>query len=462
MKGVRVAHTAPATSWRREMKPTPAGRTLDVARRWTYRWGMRRLPPLLVWCAGYWLGAGVAPSLGQSFVAQVGAVRIEAVASTDSRGVASACTAAAMALQARGWRTPAMVVRVVDNPFDATAAPADLILGANEALEDAFFRAAEAMVRRDVGRVAPPAQAGVVARLVAAHLAPAGAGLRRAWEASWVTALVQGEVIETALLEAVWRVGGDDLLRLVATRPWPEGVVAALAEHLDVNPQEVVSEVVLAGLLNPAALGFGVAAPPLGPLPASGWEAGRADPVGVGVRIFPLPGRAAGEAVSLLRSREVAAHAVVRYPFAGQFDVAPLEEGKELAVPLQGVSWAGVVVTSLTPTGAVSLTSRPLLEYPVVLERWDFAAGEGHVTISWETRHHEDLLGFVVEALERDGRHAWRPLRREFVPAGEDGRRPFSYSFVESGHEDAHLYRLVALTRAGFLAELGNFPVATP
>ncbi len=411
---------------------------------------------------GILVGITALPALGAKVRERVHSVRIETDGSSGSEEVLEACAAAVRAVQARGWKTPPMVVRVLQSPFDATTPASDLVLGADEPVADAFFRTVEVLVRRDLSRVAPATQSEEAARLVAAHLSPPGSGLRQAWQRQWVAALAEGELVEAALLETVWRLGSDALVRALTPRPWPEGLISGLREHLDGDPTEAVSQVVLAGLLDPRALGFEVEAPRL-LAPGEGRTAqALAETVTPGVRLYPLPVRAAAEGVSLLRSRGVATHAVVRYPLTGQYDVIRLVEGEEVAVPVRGVSWAGVVVTSLEQGGRLSLTSRPLAEYPVVLERWDFAAGGGAVMIEWETRSHSDVLSFVVEGLGRAGEHGWRVLCQEFVPAAEDGSQPFSYSFLAAGGEDVQLYRLSALTSRGFLAEVSTFPVLTP
>lgn len=414
---------------------------------------------MLVLFAFMILAVSASPAGAQGLHAQVGAVRIFADGTAGGGEVAAVSVAAARLVQARGWRPPATVIRILDNPHDATAPSSDLALGAHWSTEDAFFLTVEALIRFELGRTAPPPRATTAARLVAAHLSPPGSSLRQAWESQWVASLARGELTETALLETVWRAGGDRLVRQVASRPWPEGLVKTLAEHLDGDPLEAVTEVVLAGLLDPARLGFRVAPPPL-PAPATApLGCGFAGQVGFGVHFHSLPARAAGEGVLVLRRRGVSAHVVVRYPFPGQYDAARLADGEELAVPLRGVSWAGIVVTSLADGGALSLASRPLPEYPVALQQWDFTAGDGNVTISWETRTHEDLLGFVVEALARDGQRGWYALRRQFLPVAASGKLPFSYSFVEPGGGDAEMYRLAAVTSQGFLAELGVFPI---
>ena len=400
------------------------------------------------------------PSLAESLSERVGSVRIETDGAAGSEQVAATCAAAARALHARGWRTPPMVVRVLQSPYDATAPASDLALAADEPVEDAFFRTVEALVRRDLGRVAEATRARDAARLVAAHLSPPGSRLRQAWQREWVGALADGELVATALLETVWRLGGDALLRAVTAAPWPDGLIALLAEHAEGGLAEIVSQVVLAGLLDPRALGFEVEAPAL---PDQGGRTAQAvaETVGAGVRLYQLPARAAAESVSLLRSRGVVAHAVVRYAFPGQYDAVRLAQGEEVAVPLRGVSWAGIVVTGLADGAGLSLSSRPLSDFPVALERWDFEAGDGSATISWETKSHSEVVGFVVEALARHGEQGWQTLRREFVPVAEDGCRPFSYTFVEAGGEDVQIYRLSALTARGFLAEIGTFPVLT-
>lgn len=416
---------------------------------------------MLICCAGTVAAVLAAvPSLAQSYSERVGSVRIERDGAAGGEKVAATCAAAVRAVNARGWRTPPMVVRVLQSPYDATAPASDLALAADEPLEDAFFRTVEALVRRDLGRVAEATRAQDAARLVAAHLSPPGSRLRQAWQREWVAALAGGELVTTALLETVWRVGGDALLRTVTPAPWPDGLISALQAHVEGDLAEIVAQVVLAGLLDPRALGFAVEAPAL---PDQGGRTAHAvaEAVGPGVHLYPLPVRAAAEGVSLLRSRGVVAHAVVRYAFPGQYDVVRLAEGEEVAVPLRGVSWAGIVVTGLAHGVGLSLSSRPLPDYPVALERWDFEAGGGAVTISWETKSHSEVVGFVVEALARHSEQGWQTLRREFVPAAEDGFRPFSYSFVEAGGEDVQLYRLSALTARGFLAEIGTFPVLT-
>ncbi len=401
------------------------------------------------------------PPRAEGLAERFDSVRIETDGTPGSEDVAAACAAAVHAVQARGWKTPPVVIRVLHSPFDATAPASDLALGAGEPLADAFFRTVEALVRRDLSRVAPTIRAGEAARLVAAHLSPRGSALRRTWEREWVAALARGELVGTALLETVWRVGGDAMVRAATPAPWPEGLISALWERLKEDPTEAVSQVVLAGLLDPQALGFEVDAPALLAQGEHPTVQALAESVSLGVHLYRISTRAMAEGVSLLRNRGIVAHVVVRYSFGELYDVVPLAEGEEVAVPLRGVSWAGVVVTALGDGGAFSLSSRPLPEYPVAMEGWDFQAGDGTVTISWETRNHTDVLGFVVEALAREGGRDWRAVRRVFVPAADDGSQPFSYSFVETGAEDSELFRVSALTRRGFLAEVGTFPVAT-
>lgn len=421
----------------------------------------RTIRLLAVWLVALVVFLGATGAGAQGQVDVVANVRIEADGSPGSHQVAAAVQAAARTVHARGWRTPGMVIRVLENPFDATVPGSDLALGSLEPVEEAFFRTVEALVRRDLGRVAPPSRASVAARLVAAHLSPPSTKWRRAWQESWLTALAGGEVMETALLETAWRVGGDDLLRAVTAVPWPEGALAVLADRLEGDVLEAVSEVVLAGLFNPSALGFEAPAPLLPGLQGRRFADGIGGELGFGVHLLPLPVRASAEAVTVLRSQGMAVHAGVRYPFPGQYDVVRLREGEEVAVPLRGVSWAGVVVTNLSLRGALSLTARPLAEYPVALERWDFAASPENVVISWETRRHDGVLGFVVEAMARAG-GSWQSLQRDFLPVADSGEDPFSYCYLQAGDDQVHLYRLLALTRDGFLAEIGTFPVVAP
>ncbi len=180
---------------------------------------------------------------------------------------------------------------------------------------------------------------------------------------------------------------------------------------------------------------------------------------GTGLRLVAIPNDTNAVALQAIQYERGAAWVAVKYALTGSFDAVALGPKAEVVVPLQGASWAAVVVVGIGPDAHVAINSRPLDDYPVRLKRWDFLAGEGAASLAWETQRHEGLRGFVVEALQADSGGKWSVLRRTMVPVAESGEKSFGYAFVDDDTNGVGAYRLLALTSDGFLAEVGMFPL---
>jgi hypothetical protein len=385
-------------------------------------------------------------------------VAFEVERSPGAQATYAACAEVIRALAQRGWDTGRVRVRIQSNPFDATASPADVILGAGEPSDDSAFVLATAIVERQLRRNADPSTARVLAQSVAAHLSPPGTASRLRWELSWLARLGQGEIVTTALPEALWRTGADAAVRLASQGGWPDSGMAALVAYGVEEPLRVVGEIALAGLLDPENLGFhGSAATDLATSITQRESTVRFP--SAGVRIVAFPADVSAVAVLPIQSERAEAWVAVRYPLTGGFDAVPLSPRAEVAVPLRGLAWAGVVVVALDDESSMSLAVRPLTDYPVRIKRWDFLAGDQTVTLTWETEHHDGLRAFVVEALQADASTSWSVLRRTIVPVAENGEGSFGYAFVDEASDEVAAYRLLALTADGFLAEVGSFPL---
>lgn len=358
----------------------------------------------------------------------------------------------------RGWDAELVRVRIQDNPFDATGSSADIVLGAGEPGEDSAFVLASTIVERQLRRSTDPSTAHTLAQSVAAHLSAPSSGKRVRWEVGWLDRLGRGDVLTTALPEALWRAGGDAAIRRSARGSWPGSAYEALTALGVETPLREVGELAVAGLLDPQALGFH--RPPVPDFaPSITQQDGSVRFAGAGMRIVALSVDASAAAVLPVQSDRVEAWVAVRYALTGAFDVIPLNPRAEVAVPMQGLAWAGVVVVGLEPDAHLSLAVRPLADYPVRIERWDFLAGDRAVTLTWETQHHEGLRAFVVEALENSDPSTWNILRRTILPVADNGESSFGYAFVDEETENVAAYRLLALTTDGFLAEVGSFPL---
>lgn len=385
-------------------------------------------------------------------------VAFEVERSSGAEAAYAACAEVIRNLAQRGWDTGRVRVRIQTNPFDATASPADVILGAGEPSEDSAFLLATAVVERQLRRNADPSTARVLAQSVAAHLSPPGTANRLQWELAWLSRLGQGEIVTTALPEALWRTGADSAVRLASQGGWPDSGLQALAAFGVEDPLRVVGEIALAGLLDPENLGFhGSAATDLATSITQRDSTVRF--AKAGVRIVAFPGDASAVAVFPVQSDRAEAWVAVRYALTGGFDAVPLSPRGEVAVPLRGLAWAGVVVVALDAESSMSLAVRTLADYPVRIKRWDFLAGDQTVTLTWETERHDGLSAFVVEALQADASASWSVLRRTVVPVAEDGEGSFGYAFVDETSDEVAAYRLLALTADGFLTEVGLFPL---
>ena len=385
-------------------------------------------------------------------------VTFEVERSPGAQAAYAACAETVRMLSRRGWATESVRVRIQGNPFDATASVADVVLGAGEPSEDSAFALASIIVERQLRRSTDPSTARILAQSVAAHLSPPSSAHRLRWERAWLGRLNRGDVVTTALPEAVWRAGGDAAMRRAARGGLPESAIEALAAEGVESPLRVTGELAVTGLLDPEVLGFHRP-----PVPDSAPAVTQHSPevrfAAAGLRVLALPRDANAVAVFPVRSDRVEAWVAVRYALTAGFDLVSLKQDAEVAIPLQGVAWAAVVAISLEPDAYLSLAVRPLVDYPVQIKRWDFLAGDRTVTLSWETQRHEGLRAFVVEALENTAPGTWTVLSRTLMPVVEDGEASFGYVFVEEERVDVSAYRLLALTEDGFLAEVGLFPL---
>ncbi|OFV81611.1 MAG: hypothetical protein A2Y78_12270 [Acidobacteria bacterium RBG_13_68_16] len=385
-------------------------------------------------------------------------VTFEVERSPGAQATYAACAEVVRMLSQRGWDAESVRVRIQGNPFDATASVADVVLGAGEPSEDSAFVLASTIVERQLRRSTDPSTARILAQSVAAHLSPPSSAHRLRWERAWLGRLGRGDIVTTALPEALWRAGGDVAMRRAAHGSLPESAIEALAAAGVESPLRVTGEVAVAGLLDPQALGFHRP-----PVPESAPSVTQHAPdvrfVGAGLRVVALQGDANAVAVFPVKSDRVEAWVAVRYALTGGFDLVGLKPDAEVTVPLEGVAWAGVVAVGLEPDAYLSLAVRPLVDYPVQIKRWDFLAGDRTVTLSWETQRHEGLRAFVVEALENGAPGSWTVLGRTMLPVADDGEASFGYAFVDEECDDVSAYRLLALTADGFLAEVGLFPL---
>jgi len=402
--------------------------------------------------------AAAASAAPRASTAQVRDVAFDVEPSAPGRASFAACAEVVKLLSQRGWDTAALSVRIQANPFDATSSSADLALDAGQPVETNAFMLAEALVERQLARTAEPAVARMLAETVAAHLSPPGSAARVQWERSWIQRLASGQLLTTALPEVLWRDGADAAIRRASRGPWPESALQALAALGIDNALHAVGEVAVAGILDPAVLGF-----QRPPLPEFAPAISQADTdvrlSTAGMRIVKLPPDATAVGIVPVQSEGVEAWVAVRYALTGAFDVVPLNGRTEVSVPMRGVVWAGVLVAALQPDASLSFAVRALPDYPVQIKRWDFVAGETDATLTWETQRHEGLQAFVVEALAATPTGAWNVLRRTVVPVAREGENPFGYTFVDEETKNTAAYRLLALTADGFLAEVGTFPL---
>jgi hypothetical protein len=379
--------------------------------------------------------------------------------SAAAAAIVEACAMAEGVLADHGWTVPQGVVRVGPNPFDATAAPAEISLSTREAPEDTAFELTEMLVRRTLAASRRAAPVDALARTVAEHIAVPSSDRLAAIEREWLTRVGRGDVVTTALPELLWRVGADEAIRSAASGRWPDAAIQVLRDHGCEDPVKDVGEIVLAALVQPQSLGL--TAPPLAhaKLPAAvrDTEIAFSSPA---ARYLVLPTGSGAIGIQPLRTGDgAAAWLAVRYALTGECDVVRLGEGRELAVPLQGLEWAAVVVVSLAPSASVSLNLRVLGDFPQHLARWDFVAAAGTANLAWETDSHRGLSAYVVEALRQSADGTWSVARRVIIPVADDGGESFGYAFVDPDSDDVAAYRLLALTEDGLLGEVSSFPV---
>lgn len=397
---------------------------------------------------------------GLPFAAEAGGVTFEVAGTPAAAATLAACQQVAEDLAHRGWQPRPLRVEIQAGRFDATSA-ADLVLDSGAEPVDNAFELVRAMVAAALPRTAPPALVRLVAETVAAHSVPAGTPARTVWEAAWLRRLAEGDAATTALPELLWRSGADDAVRRVLDGGWPEAAFATLSRLGVADARSALGEVVIAGLLRPAALGFTAAAPVLG-RPAPGDDR-RLDlsPGLLSLRIAPVDVSSHAVAARAARVAGGAVWALVRYTQDGGFDAVPLADGSEAVLPSGGVVWAGVAALGFEAGSRAIVDLLPREDFPILLERWDFQASEGAVVLTWETGRHEDLQGFVVETLVAGEGSGVTVRARSLVPVSDAESEGQSYTFVDEVARDVVGYRLVAVTGEGFLAEVGAFPLAS-
>lgn len=356
------------------------------------------------------------------------------------------------ALASRGWPVHELRVRLAKDPFDATLPGADVILPLSMSPEDNAFLLVHGVVKKALG---PGELTEAVASLVAAHMAPPSSGLRHAWEARWQELLLAGELQHTALLEVLWRRGGDQVIRSLTS--WEEAWKAIANAELHQDWEESLWNVIAAGLLTPAKLGFTV-----GPVR---WPA--MDPVG-DAAFFRLKTpqlrwvvpSGEGNGVGLLPNRLVRGSVRVFVIYDdGRFDVVPATPIQEVQVSRMGVKKLMVAVMSQPGEALVSLTLRPLHDYPVLLGGVEFSQDEGRWQLAWDVEQQSDVAAYVVEIWRRSPQGEALQAR-ELIPTLESG--PARHFWTREGLETSSQVRLFALTNFGLLARLFVTPVVNP
>lgn len=357
-----------------------------------------------------------------------------------------------LVLASRGWPVQELRVRLVKDPFDATLPGADVILPLSMSPEDNAFLLVHGVVKK---ALEPGELTEAVASLVAAHMAPPSSGLRRTWETRWQEQVLSGELQRTALLEVLWRRGGDQVMRTLTS--WGEAWKAIADAGHDENWEEPLWDVIAAGLLAPAKLGFTVG-------PAS-WPA--MDPIGDAalfrlvtpqVRWFVPAGE--GNGVGLMPNRLVRGSVRVFVVYDdGRFDVVPVTPLQEVQVPRLGVKRLMVAVMSQPGEAVVSLTLRALGDYPAVLGAAEFSQDGGRWQLTWDVEEQSDVAAYVVEV--------WRMTpqgealqARELIPTLESG--PARHFWTREALEGANQVRVFALTHSGLLARLFVTPIINP
>jgi hypothetical protein len=405
------------------------------------------------------LGAAQDTSAAAGLRLAVGGASFEVEPSAAAQASFRACTETLDALTTRGWDVSGMSVRIQRNAFDATQPGNALVIASDLAPEESAFELAVWTVQRQLRRTADPAIALLLAQAVAAHLAPPGAAPRVRWEREWLERLANGDLLNTALPELLWREGADTAMRGAANGTWPAAALAVLKELGLDRPLRSLGEVAVAGFLDPARLGFRGSSLPL---QATNFAIAGATvaPGRAALRVVPLGRESDAVALSALHAQGVEAWVVVRYPLTRGYDAVPLPTQGEIAVPLRSIAWSGVIVVNLDADASLSLAIRPLPSELVHVRSWDFAAGSNAVDLAWQTEGRPGVQGYVVEALTKGEQGTWTVLRRGLLPSTEGSAAPTSYQFTDSDTSGVVAYRLLALTDDGFLAEIATFPLS--
>ncbi len=421
--------------------------------------GFSPLIGLIAALAAFDAAAVVVPGAACSGSRRLGSMTYITDGSAGAAASVVACVQAEAVLAEHGWRAPHAVVRIEENPFDATAMPAEIALSSAAAPEDNAFELTEALLRRSLAAATRAAPVDVLATVVASRLSVPPAARRAAIEAAWLDRVGRGDILTTALPELLWRTGGDRAIRSAVAGEWPATAIAVLRELGCEDPLGAAGELLLAALLEPASLGLTTQPLRLAALAA----VARSSEVSLdapGARYVVLPTGSGAVGVEPLRSNDgAAAWLAVRYSLTGDYDAVRLSEGHELAAPMQGVEWAAVVVVSLAPAARVSLNLRAIADFPQQVSRWDFVATHGAANLAWETENHRSLSAYVVEALSHAADGTWSVVKRVILPVADDGDAPYSYAFVDPESDDIAAYRLLALTDEGLLGEVSTFPV---
>ena len=381
----------------------------------------------------------------------------EADRSPEAVRTVAACAQVVRILLEQGWELPETSVRVQGNRFDATTA-AGIALASESLPADSAFRLARRLLTDSLWRVMDQTTADALSSAVAAHLTPPEAATRIAWEQDWLSTLAYGDVERTVLPELLWRAGGGRAIHDAVVEGWPEGALAGLRRLGVEDVTAAAAEMATAGLVNPGALGFGVRSP----MQMLSWSAQSGDQVRFirpGLRVLELPHSDVAMAVEVVHCSKAAAWLAVSYTGSRGFDALPLTTGTEVATPALGVRWAGIIAVSVEGGGEESFAFRPRPNFPARLGESSFVAAAGEVSLSWETESHEELQAFVVETVRRNAEGRREVLRRALIPVAEDGTEPFTYAYVDDDLEGVTEYRLLALSNAGLLAEMGVFPL---
>ncbi len=288
----------------------------------------------------------------------------------------------------------------------------------------------------DAGALSSPPVLAAFLDALEARLSKGASDVREAWE---IAGLAPGDDAEPFLRDVAGRAGAagglaDALSETVASR------LASAASRRGAPAAAVARRVWLLGSATSA-----------GPAPL-GWRRAslRTEDERGGVELaLPETGFRAGRAVVFYRGD------------AGDFDTVPVRPGEIRLLP--GSATSGVHVVLADGDGSdVVLRLKRVPEYPAAVAASGAEWRGGAVEVAWSTAQHRDLLAWVVERREEtpegEGLSAV-----ETLPAATESPEPTAYLFVdrEARPGARYLYRILALTTDGFLAEAFEARVET-